>query len=162
MVKTKVSQSPSATIVDFIAPLQLGLRLGVFTDAGTNQAKCSSGSATTFTLNGMAQPGVFALIATNWTVVAGSATIDSPHSLGTDVHVSTSSATLRLSVTDNNGCTKTNDVVLTVNPLPACSVTGPASICPNSSQTYSYGGPAGTNSFSWTISGNGTISGDTS
>ncbi len=161
MVKTKVSQSPSATIVDFIAPLQLGLRLGVFADAGPNQAKCTSGPSTTFTLNGTAQPGVFPFVSTNWSVVSGSATIDATNSLTTDVHVTSGSATLRLTLKDQSGCTKTSDVVLTVNPVPTCSISGPVVVCLNSSPTYSYAGPAGNNSFLWSISGNGTLSGAT-
>src|SRR5439155_11563298 len=122
MVKTKVSQSPTATIVDFVEPLQIGLRLGVFADAGPDQGKCANGASTTFTLHGAAQQGIFSLVSTNWTVVAGSATIDSTNSLTTDAHVSSASAPLRLTVKDSNGCTKTDDVVLQVSPPPACSI----------------------------------------
>jgi len=159
MVKTKTSQSPQATIVDFIAPLSLDLRLGPGVDAGTGQAKCMEGASTTFTLNGAAYPGVDPIVSTNWSVVFGSATIDSPNSLTSAVQVSSTSATLRLTMVDGNGCTKSDDVVLSVNPLPPGSITGPDFVLA-SNNTYS--GPDGMDSYSWSISGNGTISGPTS
>ena len=46
-----------------------------------------------------------------------------------------------------------------VNPLPACSITGNNNVCPASTNTYS--APAGMTIYSWSISGNGTISGAT-
>ena len=46
---------------------------------------------------------------------------------------------------------------VTVNPLPGCSVNGPDSVCPGS--TNKHCAPAGLGSYSWSISGNGTISG---
>src|SRR5262249_12352715 len=53
-----------------------------------------------------------------------------------------------------------DEVVLTVNPVPTCSISGPdGPLCPGaSSQTYS--APAST-SYEWSISGNGTINGST-
>src|ERR1044071_6099391 len=160
MVKTKESQSPTATIVDFIAPLTVDLKVGPTADAGPDQVKCTEGASTAFTMNGAAYAGIGPITTTNWTVVSGSATIDSPGSLTTTVHVSSSSATLRLNVADLSPCNKTDDVVLTVNPPPSCSISGAAPVCPSSANTYS--GPAGMASYAWSISGNGTIVGSTS
>src|SRR6185295_699412 len=101
--------------------------------------------------------GLHPVASTTWSVVSGSATIDSPTSLTTTAHVSSASATLRLTVIESNGCTETNDIVLTVKPLSPCSITGSATVCPRSSALFS--GPAGMSSYSWSISGNGTISG---
>src|SRR5204863_9276834 len=92
-------------------------------------------------------------------VVSGNVVIDSTSSLDTTAHVSSASATLRLTVVELNGCTETNDVLLTVKPLPVCSIAGSSLLCPKSSAQFS--GPAAMNSYSWTITGNGSISGAT-
>src|SRR5262249_16653088 len=74
-------------------------------------------------------------------------------------HVSSSSATLRLTVVQSDGCTETSDVVLTVAQLPTSSISGPSSVCPLSSSQFL--APAGLAKYSWTINGNGSISGPT-
>jgi hypothetical protein len=159
MVKTKASQSGSASIEDFIDPIQYTLQIGPRADAGADQRRCLEGSSTAFPLNGVATPGLQPVASTTWSVVSGTATVDSPTSLVTTAHVSSASATLRLTVVQANGCTETDDVVLTVGPLPSCSLTGPAVVCPASSTQFH--GPAGMGSYAWTISGNGSISGST-
>jgi len=159
LVKTKESASPTATIVDFITPLQTNLQIGATADAGPDQTKCSQDDSTTFHLDGQAHAGIHPITSTTWSVVSGSATIDSPNSLSTDVHVTSASATLRLTVVDSANCTKTDDVVLTVNSNPTCSIGGSDGICPSSSSTYS--APAGASTYSWSISGNGSIVGST-
>jgi hypothetical protein len=157
MVKTKTSQSGTASIVDFINPIQYTLRIGPSAYAGPNQTNCMQGASTTFNLQGQATQGLQPIASTTWSVVSGSATIDSTNSLNTTAHVSSSSATLRLTVLQSNGCTEKSDIILTVAPIPACSISGPASVCPSSSSQFS--APAGLASYSWTISGNGSISG---
>src|SRR6185503_14044095 len=109
--------------------------------------------------NGFAQAGTSPLISTNWTILSGPASISSTNSLSPVVVVTgdTATATLRLTVKDQLGCVKTDDVTLTVNPLPTCSITGLAPVCPMSSHTYD--GPAGMASYAWSISGNGAIAG---
>ncbi|KFF01535.1 PKD-like domain-containing protein, partial [Flavobacterium hydatis] len=53
-------------------------------------------------------------------------------------------------------------VTVTVNPLPVCSITGPdGPICPSSTGN-SYSAPAGMSNYTWSISGNATINGNTS
>src|SRR5262249_42729086 len=55
---------------------------------------------------------------------------------------------------------KTSDVVLTVSATPTCSISGPATTCPGS--TVQFLAPSGMDSYSWSISGNGSISGPAS
>ncbi|HTL56131.1 MAG TPA: hypothetical protein VL361_10660, partial [Candidatus Limnocylindrales bacterium] len=159
MVKTKSSQSSSSTIVDFINPIQYTLRIGPSAYAGPNQTNCTQGTSTAFSLQGQATQGMQPIASTTWSVVSGSATIDAPSSLNTTAHVSSSSAKLRLTVIQSNGCTETSDVVLTVAPIPTCSISGGASMCPASSSQFS--APAGLASYGWSISGNGSIVGAT-
>ncbi|MBK7212797.1 MAG: HYR domain-containing protein [Bacteroidales bacterium] len=47
---------------------------------------------------------------------------------------------------------------VTVNPLPVCSISGATPVCPISTGNI-YTAPSGMTSYSWAISGNGTISG---
>ena len=157
MVKTKSSQSSTASISDFINPIQYSLRIGPSAEAGGNQARCNEGTSTAFVLQGKASAGMAAIASTTWSVVNGSAIIDAPNSLVTTVHVSSASATLRLSVAQANGCTETNDAVLTVVNPPASTIAGSSTTCPNSTNVFQ--GPAGMDDYAWSISGNGTISG---
>jgi hypothetical protein len=63
-------------------------------------------------------------------------------------------------VTVTNGitlCQKSATGTLTVNPLPECSISNNGPFCPRSTNTH--GGPAGMATYSWSIVGNGTISG---
>src|SRR5439155_8925547 len=159
MVKTKTSQSSTATIVDFINPVQYTLNVGPSASAGPNQARCTEGDATAFTLNGSATPGLQPISSTTWSVISGAATIDSPSSLITTAYVYSASATLRLTAIEANGCTETSDVVLSVSPLPTCSITGAPQVCPKSSTQFI--ASPGMNSYAWSISGNGVITGPT-
>src|SRR5206468_7937757 len=113
LVKTKVSQSPTAGMVDFISPLQVSLTLGV-ANAGHDQSKCSEGTSTSFALSGTATPSPGQTVSsTTWSVVpgTGTATIDTPGSLNTSAAVSSPSVTMRLTVVTVQGCTATNDIV---------------------------------------------------
>jgi hypothetical protein len=159
MVKTKSSQSSTSTIGDFIDPIQYSLRIGPSANAGPDQARCTEGASTTFPLNGQASAGLQPVTSTSWSVVSGSATIDAPSSLVTTAHVSSATATLRLTVVQANGCTETDDVVLSVANLPVCSITGAALLCPNSTNVFQ--APAGMTGYAWSITGNGVISGAT-
>src|ERR1044071_2960143 len=159
LVKTKASQSSSASIEDLIDPIQLNLQIGPNADAGPDQTRCTEGNSTQFPLNGAATPGLQPIVSTTWSVVSGTATIDSSDSLTTTAHVSSAAATLRLTVVQANGCTETDDILLTVAAAPACSITGPSTVCPQSSRQFN--APAGMNSYSWSITGNASISGPT-
>jgi hypothetical protein len=157
LVKTKSSASSSSSLVDFVGPIQYRVLLGPGADAGPDQAQCTQGSSTAFALQGVASRGFFPIASTNWSVVSGSATIDSTNSVTTTAHVSSSSATLRLTVVQANGCIGTSDIVLTVNPIPTSTISGPASVLPQATTQFS--GPAGMSNYTWSISGNGSISG---
>ena len=91
--------------------------------------------------------------------MSGTATIDSPNALTTTAHVSSGAATLRLTVITANGCVETDDVVLGTVTRPQTPISGPLVVCPLS--TTQFAGPAGFSSYSWTIAGNGTITGPT-
>lgn len=70
----------------------------------------------------------------------------------------TATTTYTVLVTDANNCTESKSITVTVNQIPVCSITGNnGPVCPSSSLTYQ--GPAGMNSYSWSISGNATITG---
>ncbi len=63
------------------------------------------------------------------------------------------SYTLRVDITACDGGATFCDTTVTVNALPGCSVNGPDSVCPGS--TNNHCAPAGLGSYSWTISGGG-------
>jgi hypothetical protein len=93
LIKTKESQSPTATIVDFIKPQQIvpPIVFGPSVNAGPDQTVCSQSGAmtTTFTMAGTASPGTSPITSTNWIVVSYSGsvapTITTPGSLTTTV-----------------------------------------------------------------------------
>src|SRR5262249_3718151 len=112
-----------------------------------------------FSLQGQATQGLQPIASTTWSLVSGTATIDSTNSLNTTAHASSSSATFRLTVVQSNSCNETSDVLLTVAPIPTCSISGSSLICPNSTAQFS--APTGLAGYGWSISGNGSISGST-
>jgi hypothetical protein len=66
------------------------------------------------------------------------------------------SFTLSLTITNNNGCTSTCNLPVTVNSLPSCTITGTNAVC-TGADGIAYSAPAGPSGYSWSISGNGTI-----
>jgi hypothetical protein len=128
-IKTKTSQSPTATIVDFINAKQVSLQIGV-ANAGVDQAQCGD----TFSVTGTATPSPGdAISSTTWSVFSGTATITSPSSATSNITVTGSPATLRYTVTTTNGCTKFDDVVLTVKPAPGAPTVSVVNNCDGSS-----------------------------
>ncbi|MEZ4960201.1 MAG: HYR domain-containing protein [Saprospiraceae bacterium] len=71
---------------------------------------------------------------------------------------SAGSYTLTLVLVDGNNCSSSCTKVVTVGALPACTVTGPMVVCAGS-KGNSYLGPLGSVFYTWSISGNGLISG---
>lgn len=69
--------------------------------------------------------------------------------------------TVSVNYNDANGCTALLPVVynVTVNPLPVPAVAGPASVCLNSTATYS--AVAGMSNYTWSVSAGGTITSGT-
>jgi len=159
MIKTKASSSSSASIEDFIDPIAYNLTIGPGANAGPDQVRCSEGAETSFPLAGLAASGALPIASNVWSVVSGSTTIDNPFALSTTARVTSGSATLRLTVYQANGCTKSDDVGLAVQSQPACVITGPTTICPRTTNTFT--APAGMNTYAWSMSGNGFISGPT-
>jgi len=159
MIKTKTSTSDTSSIEDFMDPIQYNLKVGPSVDAGVAQSRCQEGDSTAFAVQGTATAGLQPIAYTTWTVVDGTATIDFPFSLSTTAHVFSATATLRLTATEANSCTETNDVVLTVRSLPPCSITGASSVCPRS--TNQFRAPPGMTGYAWSITGNGSLTGPT-
>ncbi len=113
--------------------------------AGIDQAMCSAGATTTFTLAGSAANGAAA-----WSVVSGPVSITNPGALNsTAVFTGAGSATLRLTVT--GACaTATDDVVLTVNPPPnADAGPGRTLTCAATSVTLNGSSTSPGATFSW-------------
>lgn len=123
-------------------------------DAGPDQVQCQDASGTTtFTLTGMVTNGTagWNLVTTTGTAAAN---ILSPNSAATNVNVTgTGTVTLRLTATSNASpacASATDEVVLTVNPLPTAAAGSDQAKCQ---------GTGGTTAFSLTgIVTNGTPS----
>src|SRR5437867_2982196 len=77
MIKTKASAADTATIEDFIDPIQYSLKIGPGADAAGNQTRCYEGDSTVFPLHGVATAGLRAIASTGWSVLSGTAIIDS-------------------------------------------------------------------------------------
>src|SRR5262249_268433 len=120
------------------------------------QAKCTQGTCTTFNLAGSVQPGSCQLTKTNWSVVAGFATISDTNSLTPTVTVCgvATNVTLRLAVQDSCACTNNftpNDEGLTVKPVASWDITGGSSVY-GGSKRNSYSAPSGAGlTFSWSF-----------
>ena len=147
-------------IVDFINPLPVNLKIGPTADAGPDQSMCSANGSATFTLNGTATTGIHPIVSMAWSVVSGTATIDPPNScsncmtLPATVHVSSASATLRLTVTDSANCTKTDDVVLTIPAaISASETTSPAKCNGGTDGSVTVNVSGGTSPYSVTVNG---------
>ncbi|MFE3871227.1 T9SS type A sorting domain-containing protein [Flavobacterium sp. ZS1P70] len=128
-IKTKTSQSPTATIVDFINAKQVSLRIGL-ANASEDQSQCGNA----FSVTGTATPSPGdGISSTSWSVVSGSASIASPSSATSNISVTSSPATLRYTVATTNGCSVYDDVVLTVKPAPGVPTVSVVNNCDGSS-----------------------------
>ena len=70
----------------------------------------------------------------------------------------TSTTTYTCTVTDGNSCTKTSTVTVTVNTIPATpgTISGTATICSGTTNTYSVTAVSGATSYTWTLPGGWT------
>ncbi len=124
----------TSTTVLTVNPLPLA-------NAGTDEAKCVTGTATAFTLNGTATNGTG-----RWSVLSSTggatASISNVNQLNTGVSVSgTGTVTLRLTTTstESPACgTATDDVILTVNPLPTATAGTYAAQCVGANNTTTF------------------------
>ncbi|KIA86140.1 T9SS type A sorting domain-containing protein [Flavobacterium sp. AED] len=142
-IKTKTSQSPTATIVDFINAKQVSLQIGL-ANAGLDQSQCGS----VFSVTGTATPSPGdAISSTTWSVFSGTAAITSPSSATSNITVTGSSATLRYTVNTIRGCTVYDDVVLEVLTPPTANAGSDVTInCTTTSTTLVASGGV---SYSW-------------
>jgi uncharacterized protein (TIGR02145 family) len=95
-----------------------------------------------------------------WTVSAGGAITSGGTTTDNSVTVTwntTGTQTVSVNFNDANGCTALAPTVysVTVNPLPVPSLSGPASVCVNSTGTYIT--DAGMTNYLWSVSAGGTI-----
>src|SRR5436309_1972185 len=131
------------------ATTSLDVRAQPTAGAGPDQAKCSTGSTTPFTLAGSASNGTPA-----WSVVSGPATIADPSSLNSSVTFTGSgTATLRLTVTNPPCPPATDDLVLDVA-VTTVTITPPGSPACNGVLRYTASVDGRTDCpFTWTIDG---------
>ncbi|WP_205514036.1 beta strand repeat-containing protein, partial [Longitalea arenae] len=97
------------------------------------------------------EPGTYSYA---WTVPSG---VPDPGNVAS--FTSTVAGTYSVVITNTaTGCGSASaSGTVTVNELPVCSITGNDNMCPGSTNTYS--GPSGMSTYSWSISGNATITG---
>ncbi|MBK8556174.1 MAG: hypothetical protein IPL65_10595 [Lewinellaceae bacterium] len=93
-----------------------------------------------------------------WSVSGDASILGSDAGNCVSIHAGSDNYTLTLQVSSgNNGlCTSCTYPVIVQGGL-NCTITGPGSVCPGS--TAQFCGPANADSYAWSVSGNGTISG---
>ena len=152
-IKTKTSQSPTATIVDFISAKQVALQIGV-ANAGPGQVRCGN----VFSVTGQATPSPGdAISSTSWSVVSGAANIASPSSATSSITVTGSPAVIKFTVNTTFGCVATDTLTLTVKSSPGVTVNSP-SVCAGSSATLTATSAAASPSYLWSPGGATTSS----
>ncbi|OXB20034.1 hypothetical protein B0A80_19370, partial [Flavobacterium tructae] len=123
----------------------------------TTPANGTNGTVPTGTTYSWAAPSVIGITGT----AAGS---NAANISGTLTNTTNAPINVVYTVTPTSGtCTGSSfTVTVTVNPLPVCLITGSdGPLCP-SSTANSYSAPAGMSNYTWSISGNATISGNLS
>src|SRR6185436_1436249 len=142
---TSTMQSTSISLANYIGLSNLKIR---FRYTGT----CDNNY---WTLDGLGVPGTITPVVTTWTATDGSVITATAGSTQTVTPTVTTDYTLSVSI---GGCViGTGTVRVTVRPRPQCSISGPTTVCPNTTTPYT--GEPGMAGYLWTISGNGTISG---
>ncbi len=124
---------------------------------GTNAAGCTDTAITTITVGAPSTPtitGITIVCAGSSTTLTASGTGNFSWSSGGTSAAETVSPAATTSytvdVTDANGCTGTNSVTVTVNPLPSVSISGTTSICTGGSTTLT---AAGGGTYAWSSGG---------
>ena len=151
-IKTKTSQSSTATIVDFISAQQVSLQIGV-ANAGPSQTQCGN----VFAVSGQATPSPGdAVSSIAWSFVTGAGSITTV-SGATNITVTTSSAIVRFTVNTNFGCVASDTMILTVKASPTVTVNSP-SACAGSSATLTATSGAASPTYFWSPGGATTSS----
>jgi hypothetical protein len=153
LIKTKSSDSDDAELKDFMEPVQVQLGTVPIVDITPSNPTLCNGQSTTLTANVTFPPnGPF-----TWAWTSNPAGFTSTDQ---SITVSPSATTdYIVVVTGPNGCQSAPDTAtVTVNQPPTCSITGlDGPVCPSTSLDFT--APDGMDSYSWSITGNGSISG---
>ena len=144
-IVTKSSQSPTANMTDFINPIQLNLDLTTPANAGPDRAICVGGSTTLGTAVVPADPdATYAWRIKNTTTVLAT----------TPEYLVSPTATTEYTLTvTKNGCDGSDDVKVTVNPLPTANAgTAPAAKCLVTTGTpFQLDGSGSNGTLLWTV-----------
>jgi hypothetical protein len=118
---------------------------------GSNSV-CENSNSHTYT-------GTAGMVAYAWTISGNGTISGASNGQSVVVNAGTSgSYTLTLTITDANSCSSTCQNTVVVNANPTCSIVGSNAICENATGV-TYTSTPGMTNYSWSISGNGTISG---
>lgn len=115
---------------------------GLTVDAGANQTACVG---TSLSLSAAASGG------------DGSYTYTWNNGLGSGANKTVSPATTttyRVTVTDGNGCTASDQVILTINSIPTATINGAADICPGETRSLSATNQGSGTSYTWNFGAN--------
>ncbi len=124
---------------------------------------CSIAGATTVCANstGNTYSAPAGMSAYSWAVTGNGTIIGAANTSTVTVTAGASGLyTMNVTVTNSNGCTSVCVQQVTVNATPTCSISGANSVCTNSTGNV-YSATAGMSSYSWGISGSGSIGGST-
>ncbi|MEN8225351.1 MAG: hypothetical protein ABFS05_08325, partial [Bacteroidota bacterium] len=147
IVKTKASQSINAALKDFISPVQVDISSAPV--VSVNSETICFGDSATLTATILSGTGPYTYL---WS------TGDTTSSIMVSPDTTTQYTVV---VTGANGCPSNPETsTVTVIPLPVCFISGPDTICPLGIGQFN--GPDSLSSYTWTITGDGTILGDTS
>ncbi len=149
-IRTKSSASPTAQLKDFIEPIQLRFSAAANAFAGPDTSfTCTVSQIQLHGQTSTPSPTIF------WTAINGGHIVSGANTLDPFID---SVGTYILTVSSDFGCSfsDTVNVTLISNP-PPCSISVNGPFCP--STTNQHCGPVGMASYSWSVSGNGSISG---
>jgi hypothetical protein len=150
IVQTRNSQSLNAALEDLVIG---GLSEPVTEQTLTGSSICSNQSNTGTIIMAGSEPGVIYQLKFSDNSNVGAPVTGNGNSI---TWTGLAAGTYHITATNAAGCTTDfGNVTVTLIPVPDCSITGPDHVCPGSSNTYN--GPENEGSFSWSITGNGSI-----
>ena len=149
-----VSSGCSGTVSVFPIPV-----FEISGDTLVCESSAAHGYAASFAVNSPVPAD--SIIAWQWTISGNGSIVSGATTDSVTVDAGTTgSYTLTLTVTDVYGCTETVSRTVAVQANPTCSITPTGDVCPGSTGNI-FSGPAGAFTYSWGISGNGSIAGST-